>query len=114
MGVFCARPTMLSVAEQASGEAYTTLPLRARGQVRQLVAGAKAEAGSATRDINLDRFAPLQNGDKRLLHPSSLACCFPTLVGTRSTACRRSLSKKMEVHYAVNEKNLDETLNMYN
>ena len=40
MGVLCARPTMLlSVTEQASGEAYTTLPSRARGQVRQPVAG---------------------------------------------------------------------------
>ena len=35
----CARPTMLSVTEQASSEAYTTRPLRARGQRRQLVAG---------------------------------------------------------------------------
>ena len=38
--MLCARPTMLlSVTEQALGEAYTTLPLRARGQVRQLAAG---------------------------------------------------------------------------
>ena len=35
----CARPTMLSVTEQASGEAYTTHPSRTRGQWRQPVAG---------------------------------------------------------------------------
>ena len=53
MGVLCARPTMLlSVTEQASGEAYTTHPLRARGQVRQLVARAGTRpATAATRDI---------------------------------------------------------------
>ena len=40
MRVLCARPTMLlSFTEQASSEAYTTLPSRARGQVRQPVAG---------------------------------------------------------------------------
>ena len=41
MGVLCARPTkfMLSVTEQASGEAYTTHPSRTRGQRRQPVAG---------------------------------------------------------------------------
>ena len=43
---------MLSVTEQAPGEAYTTLPLRARGQVRQLVARAGTRpATAAIRDI---------------------------------------------------------------
>ena len=53
MGVLCARPTtLLPVTEQASGEAYTTLPLRARGQRRQLVARAGTRpATAAARDI---------------------------------------------------------------
>ena len=52
MGVLCAPPTMLSITEQASCEAYTTLPLRARGQRRQLVARAGTRpATAAIRDI---------------------------------------------------------------
>ena len=39
-GVLCVRPTMVLSTEQASGETYTTLPSRARGQVRQPVATA--------------------------------------------------------------------------
>ena len=46
---------VVAVTEQASSEAYTTLPLRARGQVRQLVAASATRADArAIRDI--DRF----------------------------------------------------------
>ena len=68
---------LLSVTEQVSGEAYTTLPSRARGQVRQSVAGSAPKGvrhQGAPGVITCDEHAPCVRLRLTPLSSRKLAC----------------------------------------